>query len=200
LEMVQKVFPELHSLPFHEFTAPVQQGLADDNPDVDAVFRLVNVLPLKFKKNPSVALGKKTWCPFNSQNTRWYKMAFPLMYLPTYCSFRMTDIWRSFIAQRIFAENNWKVLFHKATVYQKRNEHNLLKDFSEEIPGYINNSSIISELEKLNLKEGEKFLCDNLLKCYDALIRLKLVEEKEIDLLYSWISDAKVILKLQEFS
>ena len=35
------------------------------------------------------------WCPFNSQNTTWWPEAFPLMYLPAYCSFRMTDIWRA---------------------------------------------------------------------------------------------------------
>ena len=102
-----------------------------------------------------------------------------------------SDIWRSFVAQRIFDENNWKVLFHKATVYQKRNEHNLLKDFTEEIPGYLNNHQIITELEKLHLKSGEKFLCDNLLTCYDALINMKLIEEKVMELLNAWINDLK---------
>ena len=57
-----------------------------------------------------------TWCPFNSQNTAWWRDAVPLLYLPAYCSFRMTDIWRSFVAQRIAWENGWRLLFHEPTI------------------------------------------------------------------------------------
>lgn len=77
---------------------PIQQGLADENPDVDAIYRLTLPLPVKFNKTDSIALGNNSVCPFNSQNTTWFKEAFPLLYLPSYCSFRMTDIWRSGLA------------------------------------------------------------------------------------------------------
>lgn len=80
---------------------PIQQGLADNNPDVDAIYRLILPFPTIFRKGRKVALGNNSWSPFNSQNTTWWKKAFPLLYLPSYCSFRMTDIWRSFVAQRI---------------------------------------------------------------------------------------------------
>src|SRR6185369_7426051 len=95
-----------------DFFCPVQQGLADENPDVDAMYRLIMELPVHFKKRTPVILGLNSICPFNSQNTTWFKQAFPLLYLPSYCSFRMTDIWRSFIAQRICAANGWYILFH----------------------------------------------------------------------------------------
>jgi hypothetical protein len=36
----------------------------------------------------------------------------------------MTDIWRSFVAQRIAYENDWAVLFHEPTVWQSK-EHDL---------------------------------------------------------------------------
>ncbi|MHC4265647.1 MAG: STELLO glycosyltransferase family protein, partial [Planctomycetota bacterium] len=68
---------------------------ADDNPDVDAVYRLTQRLPLTFRKDRRLALGNGSKCPFNSQNTTWFPDAYPLLYLPAYCSFRMTDIWRS---------------------------------------------------------------------------------------------------------
>ncbi len=121
---------------------PIQQGLADENPDVDAVYRMTQKLPLNFEKRKPVVIGKNSWCPFNSQNTTWFKEAFPLLYLPSYCSFRMTDIWRSFIAQRIAWTCGWPILFHNSTVWQERNEHSLLKDFEDEVPGYLNNSKI----------------------------------------------------------
>lgn len=195
LEHVNDDVPAMSEFSFKEILCPVQQGLADENPDVDAVFRLVKLLPVKFKKSPSIALGNNTWCPFNSQNTKWFKPAFPLLYLPTYCSFRMTDIWRSFIAQRIFWTNGWSLLFHKPTVYQLRNEHNILRDFIEEIPGYLNNNLFVQTLEKLELKNGEKNIYDNLLKCYEAIIRLGLIEEKEMELLEAWCNDVKTLIK-----
>ncbi|HKP92967.1 MAG TPA: hypothetical protein VJS88_03650, partial [Chthoniobacterales bacterium] len=90
---------------------PIQQGLADGNPDVDAIYRLTLLLPQTFRQDVSVALGSGSWCPFNSQNTAWWPEAFPLLYLPAHCSFRVTDIWRSFVAQRIAWANDWNILF-----------------------------------------------------------------------------------------
>jgi hypothetical protein len=75
--------------------------LADENPDVDAIYRLTLPLPIIFNKANNVALGNNSFCPFYSQNRTWFKEAFPLLYLSSHCSFRMTDIWRSFVAQRI---------------------------------------------------------------------------------------------------
>src|SRR5690348_18334068 len=104
-------------------------------------------LPVTFEKKSPLILGEGSWCPFNSQNTTWKKEAFPLLYLPSFCSFRMTDIWRSFIAQRIAWTCGWNIAFHAADVIQERNEHSLLKDFEDEIAGYMHNGRICKLLE-----------------------------------------------------
>ncbi|MBK7856145.1 MAG: DUF288 domain-containing protein [Bacteroidetes bacterium] len=169
--------------------APIQQGLADIDADVDALFRLSNKSEIKFTKGTEIALGKNTWSPFNSQNTVWHKIAFPLLYLPATCSSRLTDIWRSYVAQRICFDNNWHVLFQSPTVYHQRNQHNLLKDFEEEYDGYLNNYQIKKGLEKLKLKPGEKKIPENLLKCYEWFVKHKLLKKKELFLLECWISD-----------
>ena len=98
------------SLDTAQIDCPIQQGLADDNPDVDAVYRLTLPLPQTFRRDRSIGLTDGSWCPFNSQNTTWWPDAYELLYLPSYCSFRMTDIWRSFIAQRTAWLNNWAFL------------------------------------------------------------------------------------------
>lgn len=166
---------------------PVQQGLADDNPDVDAIYRLTYPLPVKFKKREAIALGRNSWCPFNSQNTAWYKEAYALMYLPSYCSFRMTDIWRSFVAQRIAWENEWSILYHSPTVWQQRNEHDLLHNFEEEIPGYLNNSRIMRELSALNLKSGADNTHFNMIRCYETLCSMGVIDNMEMPLLKAWL-------------
>lgn len=173
---------------------PIQQGLADGNPDVDAAFRLTHELPVVFKKDLSFALGNNAISPFNSQNTTWFRKAFPLLYLPSYCSFRMTDIWRSFVAQRIAWTCGWSVLYHSPTVYQERNEHNILKDFEDEIPGYLNNNKIIQTLCNLDLKQGEENIFDNLITVYKIMIKNKwITDEKELYLLQDWISDLQTL-------
>lgn len=172
---------------------PIQQGLADDNPDVDAIYRLTQPLPIQFRGETLIALGQNAWSPFNSQNTTWFKEAFPLLYLPYYCSFRMTDIWRSFVAQRICWANDWHILFHSSTVRQKRNEHDLMRDFSDEIPGYLNNAKIATALQKLELHAGTKYLAENMRKCYRTLVAMKIIGELELTLLDAWLNDIEAI-------
>lgn len=163
------------------------QGLADDNPDVDAVFRLTRDLPVVFDKQASpISLDRGNWCPFNSQNTWFRKDIVVLAYLPAYCSFRMTDIWRSFVAQRCLWELGHRVIFTAPTVRQERNEHNLLRDFNDEIPGYLNNAKIIRVLQECTLK-GEP--ASDLLACYEALVKADIMPADELKLVSAWLAE-----------
>jgi len=194
LERVQQQVPPYDSLNLTNMDCPIQQGLSDDNPDVDAVYRLTLPLPQTFRKDRRVAVTSGSWCPFNSQNTTWWPDAFELLYLPSYCSFRMTDIWRSFIAQRIAWVNGWAILFHEPTVRQERNEHNLLRDFSDEIPGYLHNSEICEVLETLPLVSGVEKISENLKICYEKLVRMSLIGAEELQLLDAWLEDIEQFL------
>ena len=135
-----------------EFSAdcPIQQFLADGDPDVDAIYRLLFQNELNFEDNHPVLLEKGSWCSFNSQNTLFFKEAFPMLYLPCHVSFRMTDIWRSFVAQAVLWSEGKKISFSAATVVQIRNQHRLMKDFADEIDGYLGNRDICEILSKVS--------------------------------------------------
>lgn len=190
--------PDWDSFEVAELDCPIQQGLADGNPDVDAIYRMILPLPVHFRRDRRLALGRGCWCPFNSQNTAFWEDAFPLLYLPAYCSFRMTDIWRSLIAQRICWENGWSVLFHGPTVFQERNEHDLMKDFREEVPGYLYNDKIREILESLSLRRGVSSLADNLRDCYQALVSASLLPKDELVVMEAWLQDLAAIRKRRE--
>lgn len=192
LEKLPNELPYLNGIDLVD--CPIQQGLADDNPDVDAIYRLTMPLPISFKKMPPIALGEGSICPFNSQNTTWFRESFPLLYLPFYCSFRMTDIWRSFVAQRIAWTCGWSILFHSSTVRQERNEHNLMNDFRDEIPGYLNNLAICEGLSSLRLKNGVENIPVNLKLCYDKLIEMGCVGHEERPLLNAWLNDLSSLI------
>ena len=105
----------------------------------------------------------------------------------------MTDIWRGFIAQRIAWEYNWNILFHGPTVTQERNVHDLMKDFQDEIPGYLNNFQLCDALEGLDLSSDINKIGDNLRICYEKIIKLSLIQATELDLLDAWLHDLEAI-------
>lgn len=189
LDQINNPVPAYDDLPLENVDSPIQQGLSDTDPDVDAIYRLILPLPLSFRNDRRLALRSGSWSPFNSQNTTWWREAFPLLYLPAYCSFRMTDIWRSFVAQRIAWANDWSILFHEPTGEQERNEHNLMRDFQDELPGYLNNRRICEAFAQLQLPSGVAHLTENLRACYEQLVRMDLLDSRELTLIDAWIED-----------
>lgn len=186
---------EIHSEAFYHVTenesvdVGVWQGLADDDPDVDALYRLIispSIKSVRFERKKPIFLNRKQYCPFNSQNTLWNKRLFPLLYLPTTVSFRFTDILRGYLAQRCMWEKKMYLGFCSPTVYQRRNEHNLMKDFKDEIECYINTTSIVNLIDSIDLNQN---LCDSLLKLYCKLALSGYVKESEVTILKAWIED-----------
>lgn len=173
--------------------SPIQQGLVDGSPDVDAIWRLVLDKPFRFRSGASVALTSGVWCPFNSQSTWWWPEAYPLLYLPSNCTFRMTDIWRSFVAQRCVWALGGAVTFHASEAVQRRNAHNLLKDFQDEVPGYLGNDRIVGLLEGLCLEPGPEAVGSNLLRCYEVLTGHGVIPKKEFSLIKGWLGDLKTL-------
>ncbi len=114
-----------------------------------------------------------------------------LSYLPSTCSFRMTDIWRSFVAQRIAWVNGWSVLFHAATIRQERNSHDLMRDFRDELTGYLENRAICAALERLDLHPGAASVGRNLLRCYELLVERGWLAEAELPLVRAWLVDVE---------
>ncbi|MFC1862385.1 STELLO glycosyltransferase family protein [Thermodesulfobacteriota bacterium] len=168
----------------------IWQQLADNSPDVDAIYRLIHGEPTIFQEGESFALDKHVYCPFNSQNTFWVRDAFPLMYLPISVTFRFTDILRGYIAQRLLWENDLLLGFGDATVWQDRNKHDLVQDFRDEIPMYINIHNIIKKLDTIQMKET---MVDSLLYVYQVLSECKIVKETELDALKTWVKDIKTL-------
>lgn len=168
--------------------APVQQYLVQRMPDVDAIWRLVTQNQfVDFQDNLVVNLPPGMFCPFNSQCTLWHRYAFPYLYLPSTCSMRMTDIWRSLIAQRCLHEEGIGMVFRSPVFYQDRNTHNNMKDFADELSGYLHNKNIVSILNELVLVKGKPL--ENLRSCYQCLVENCLLQVEELQFLQAWIDD-----------
>ena len=162
----------------------IWQGLADEDPDVDAIYRLTSDTPCIFQKKESVVLEKRTVCPFNSQNTAIQKELFPLLFLPSFVTFRFTDILRSIIAQPILWQHDYRLGFTGATVIQKRNEHDYFKDFESEVPMYLHTEK---SLEAISKSVSNASVIDNLYNAYEALLKINMVEQREMTVLKEWL-------------
>ena len=178
---------------------PVQQFLADKDPDVDAIYRLIFKDPVIFKSDAEpLILAEGTWSPLNSQNTFFCRDAFPLLYLPSNVSFRLTDIWRSFIIQGALWIHGHNVAIKKATMEQQRNPHNLMRDFEQEVGGYLNNkkiSDMIDEARKNLSNFKGNSIGDTAHVLWSLLIKDGLILTEEEKIIAKWFEMANKFLK-----
>ena len=114
----------------------VQADLWDGDPDVDAMVRLSQAPTVKF--NDIAPYTSRQISPFNSQNT-----FIAANVLPFYCCFpgvgRMDDIWGSYVFQHLVRGS---VVYSRASVYQDRNEQDLVTNLEQEIAGYRGSFSL----------------------------------------------------------
>ena len=172
----------------YESFSDIQQSCANLDPDLDAIGRLV--IPqrrVQFQQRDPLLLYKGQWSPFNSQATWFSKRVFPLLYLPSTCSFRVTDILRSYVANHVLKAINSSLSFHSPSVEQYRNEHSLLSDFEDEVFLYINAEKIQIAISKISLTNLTEDLPGMINKCYEVLMHNEWVGELEMTLLSKYL-------------
>ncbi len=169
----------------------VWQALADDDPDVDAIYRLTANTPCRFERRPPVVLGAGSLSPFNSQNTAFRKELLPLMYLPAHVNFRVTDILRSYVAQPIMWAAGYRLGFTGPTVRQERNVHDFMDDFRSELPLFLeaeNMMAVIGAAVRAGATVG-----DNLHRVYTQLVGKGFVGAEEMTLVDAWLEDVTAL-------
>ena len=171
----------------------IWQGLADSDPDVDAIYRLVDNTEIFFDKRAPIVLAEGTLCPFNSQNTAVREELFPLLYLPAYVTFRFTDILRGLVAQPIMWAHGYRLGFTEATVIQVRNPHDYVKDFESEIPCYLHANRVIAAVSRAI--DPAVSVAENLRRAYAELAKENIVTAQEIELLDLWLADVANLMK-----
>ena len=172
----------------------VFQGLTNGDPDVDAIFRLTransyNPIRLDFYDMHPLLYFPGNYIPINSQNTRYLYQAFPAMALPTTVSFRVCDIWRGFILERFIWGYDGSVLFHKPTVFQKRNVHDYYEDFIDEEALYYGLEDILNSLNDDYNKEGKINPGEFLVKIIENLVKKNVLKENDYKMYKAFIED-----------
>jgi len=141
-------------------TPSVQADFWNGDPDIDAICRMEHRPECDFDAATFPFTSNKMG-PFNSQNTIIHADLLPDYFLFPHVG-RMDDIWASYYVQAL----GHRVLYGAPTVYQDRNEHDLVRDMKAEYLGYENNRILIDALAESPARITE-FLPEESIRAWD---------------------------------
>lgn len=169
----------------------VFQSLANNDPDVDAIYRLTKEMPLSFlARDAMIALRPGRFAPFNAQATLWKKEAFWGMLLPVTVHGRVSDIWRSYFMQRLMKDVNLHLSFTSPLAVQYRNVHSLVADLQSEVPLYTKANELTKWLRQWNpARDTAGSLVKRMEQLYVDLYEIGILEEQDVLLCQAWLSD-----------
>lgn len=171
----------------------VLQSLANNDPDVDAIYRLQRDLPFSFKGWSSPAsvfvLPGASFAPWNAQATLFrMRDALWVSYLPISIHGRVSDIWRSYIAQRLLRNVCIHIAFAvEPLVVQHRNQHSYLADFDAEQDLYYKSGKLIELLGEWTAKSS--FPQEQIVELFRILYEHDYVGIKDVRMIELWISE-----------
>lgn len=135
----------------------MQADLWNGDPDVDATCRMIHQPEVKMKDfEPFTA---NAVMPFNSQNTFLHRDVLPSYMMLTGVG-RIQDIWGAYILQNTHPDC---VVYAQASVYQQRNDHDLVTDLADEIIQYQLTKELIE-----NLSNWRKVLPSKTVRDFDV--------------------------------
>lgn len=189
----------------------IWQSLADMNPDVDAIFRLTRPPQFSFASTGGRMLAavpaEGLYAPFNAQATLFHHDAFWSLLLPTTVHSRVSDIWRSYIAQRVMRDHGQRLAFTSPRVWQNRTQHDFLRDFDSEHDLYLKAGALLALLDGLHppapltaatgnrdAAAGWTYFGTNSIAAHFEALMIDLfehgvVEEADVLLAQAWLSD-----------
>lgn len=170
----------------------IQQFLADEDPDVDAIFRLTRPLPCSFEGlaegNPELmAVPPKFFTPYNAQATVHLYEAFWGLLLPVTVHGRVSDIWRAYLAQKLLWDIGQVISFAPAHVVHDRVAHDYLKDFQSEQDLQLKSTAMVSFLATWS--SDAPTLVERIEQLWAALYSRGFVELGDVKLAQAWIRD-----------
>ncbi|KAJ1433806.1 hypothetical protein B484DRAFT_417694 [Ochromonadaceae sp. CCMP2298] len=222
----------------------VVQYLANRDPDVDALYRLVRPIPLDFPLHahqplllpsfmggPCAASSVKSapvggfsgfsttsanafaavsaqdqaapapaaevlpvpgvegtvYAPYNAQSTLHMYSSFWALMLPLSVNDRVSDVWRAYVAQRLFSEVGLRVSFHSPVVTHFRRPRSYLKDLFFELPLYADALALVQLLRGWRGSPSVTTLPGRLEEVYVLLAEHGFIQQADVVLLQSWL-------------
>ncbi|CAB9522016.1 Protein of unknown function, DUF288 [Seminavis robusta] len=174
------------------------QSVCDHDPDVDAIFRLNHQQPFSFESSKAKAMTlevpSQLYSPYNAQATLHFHIAFWGLYLPMTVNGRVSDIWRSYIVQRLLRELDTQahVLYSPPIVESpSRNAHDNLGDLAAEQHLYLRTEALLEVLDNwqpITDKGGTDSLQARIEDLWIHLYERQFVEVEDVQAVQDWVA------------
>ena len=167
----------------------VIQSVCDGDPDVDAIYRLTHQLPVYFESGPGATpllIPMQSYSPYNAQATIHRHKAFWGLYLPMTMTGRVSDIWRSYITQRIMKDIGLFLVYSPPLVTHHRNQHNYLADMEAETHLYLRTTKLLHFLS--NWEDHSSTLPARIEKLWIDLYERDYIGKKDVEGIQAWLS------------
>ncbi|MEQ1438030.1 hypothetical protein AAG565_01595 [Fontimonas sp. SYSU GA230001] len=143
-------------------TVAINAGLWIDDPDVDALTRLVLAPRARRAAAGAVLLAPETWSPINTQNTALMRAAIPAYYyvrmgfpLQGLRIDRFGDILSGYFVQKCAKHLGHTVRIGAPVAEHRRTPHNLFKDLYHELAGVVLVEELAPWLQALRLSGSD---------------------------------------------
>lgn len=199
-------------------TIAVVQYLANHDPDVDSIYRLTRPLPLDFPLYgvpplimpiytvhanaplgndsqlhdgfPAIVPGHRgtVYAPYNAQSTMHMYCSMWALFLPVSPHLRVTDIWRSLIAQRLFSDIGVRIVIHPPIVthtVQEGRAEEYVDDMLNEMPLFVETRPLVQFLRSW---EGRSTVLPGLMEeLFICLFERGFLSASDVSLMQAWI-------------
>ena len=171
----------------------VFQSLADNDPDVDAVFRMTGKGHFSFPRQHEMVIpDQDVFTPWNAQATFFKKEAFFSLMLPITVHGRVSDIWRSYFADKIFWQTDIQMAFVSSFVTQYRNPHDYTIDFKDELPLYRQANQMLTDLGALDIPKSST-VQNAMLKIYKTMADKGYIKHLDVEVMRRWLHDLETL-------
>ncbi|KAL7531344.1 hypothetical protein ACHAXR_003989 [Thalassiosira sp. AJA248-18] len=168
----------------------VFQSLCNVDPDNDSILRMTRIDSTNFYFDRSISalpimVPFTSYSPYNAQATTHLYSAFWGLYLPITVPGRVTDIWRSYITQRIFKDLNLYVLYTPPIVNHLRSAHDYVSDFVAETDLYTKTTKLLDYLNRWS--SNDPHLAQRILDLWIGLYEHEFIELADVIAVKEWL-------------
>lgn len=180
--------------------ASLHVALFSDISDVDSIYIASQEPLIEFGTDEGLCydISSSAYTMFGTEMTEYDVNSFAGLFLPSFPSDRASDIWRSFILQKML-KNNGK---HIAVCYLKaqkppRSQRIIPEDWNKlmesEMDMLLNTMNVLSVIKSVNEADPMKFM----VQVYARLYEHGVVDEMDMELLNSWLFDIEEAMKVR---
>lgn len=102
---------------------------------------------------------------------------------------RVTDIWRSYIVDRLVWDTGGVIAFTSPFVTQYRNPHSLAADFKSESDVYSKTGALLATLASWTSQQVSEALPAAFVDLFETLHRGGFVQEADVGMAHAWVAD-----------